>query len=194
MVRWHHLIITAYGFWLPNDPRGSWSDFVGAWELLRFGPATKVDDKRSYAHDPHDRSKRLNAKRSLKYPAVRFNPAQRDVIARGFACAIAEGGYAVHACCIGFDHAHLVIQRHARPIERIAGHLKSKAAMELRAADSHPLRSFETDGVIPSAWSEGSWSVFISEREHLQCAVDYVRRHPAKEGLPEQTWDFISDV
>ena len=35
-----HVIITAYGFWLPNDPRGSWSDFVGAWELLRFGRAT----------------------------------------------------------------------------------------------------------------------------------------------------------
>ena len=34
MVRWYHLIISAYGFWLPNDPRGSWSDFVGAWELL----------------------------------------------------------------------------------------------------------------------------------------------------------------
>ena len=27
-----HVIITAYGFWLPNDPRGSWSDFVGAWD------------------------------------------------------------------------------------------------------------------------------------------------------------------
>ena len=35
----YHLILTAYGFWLPNDPRGSWSDFVRAWELRRFGPA-----------------------------------------------------------------------------------------------------------------------------------------------------------
>lgn len=30
MVEWYHLIMTAYGFWLPNDPRGSWSEFVGA--------------------------------------------------------------------------------------------------------------------------------------------------------------------
>jgi len=25
-----HSILSAYGFWLPNEPRGSWSDFVGA--------------------------------------------------------------------------------------------------------------------------------------------------------------------
>ena len=37
-VRAYHLIITTYGFWLPTDPRGSWSDFVRAWELFRFGP------------------------------------------------------------------------------------------------------------------------------------------------------------
>ena len=51
MVLASHLIISAYGFWLPNDPRGSWSDFVGSWELLKFGPATKVNDSRNYAKD-----------------------------------------------------------------------------------------------------------------------------------------------
>src|ERR671928_232003 len=56
MVHAYHLIITAYGFWLPNDPRGSWSDFVRAWELVRFGKATKTDERRSLAHRPHDRS------------------------------------------------------------------------------------------------------------------------------------------
>src|ERR1700680_1345456 len=36
-----HVIITAHGFWLPNDPRGSWSDFVGAWELSRMRNDTR---------------------------------------------------------------------------------------------------------------------------------------------------------
>ena len=66
MVIAYHIIYGMYGFWLPNDPRGSWSDFVGSWELYRYGPATKVDDYRSYAHDPHDRKKRLEAKSALK--------------------------------------------------------------------------------------------------------------------------------
>ncbi len=34
MIVAYHSIFCAYGFWLPNDPRGSWSDFVGAWELF----------------------------------------------------------------------------------------------------------------------------------------------------------------
>jgi hypothetical protein len=80
MVRWYHLIMTAYGFWLPNDPRGSWSDFVGSWEPYKFGPATKTNEKRSLAHDPHDRAARLAAKQALKYPPVRFDERQRQAI------------------------------------------------------------------------------------------------------------------
>jgi len=53
MILAHHIIMTSYGFWLPNDPRGSWSDFVSSWELLRFGEATTVRTRRSPAHEPH---------------------------------------------------------------------------------------------------------------------------------------------
>src|SRR3954469_25606358 len=101
LVHWYHLIITAYGFWLPNDPRGSWSDFVGAWELYKFGPATKVNDKRSYAHDPHDRAARRAAKQALRHPPVRFDVEQRQLVLAGFAQAVAESGYRVFAGCVG---------------------------------------------------------------------------------------------
>jgi hypothetical protein len=59
MVLAYHLIITAYGFWLPTDPRGSWSYFVRQWEFLLHGPATKTTLRRSLARDPHDRQKRF---------------------------------------------------------------------------------------------------------------------------------------
>ena len=45
MVHGYHVIWGTYGFWLPNDPRGSWSDFVASWELLRFGAATKSQER-----------------------------------------------------------------------------------------------------------------------------------------------------
>src|SRR5213078_2200150 len=92
MVIGFHLIITPYGFWLPNDPRGSWSDFVGAWELLRYGRATTVTTHRSLAKVPHDPDLRRAAKRALKYPAVRFSPRQIRSIAKGFARAARESG------------------------------------------------------------------------------------------------------
>ncbi|HZZ41344.1 MAG TPA: hypothetical protein VFE58_00265 [Tepidisphaeraceae bacterium] len=187
-----HLIISAYGFWLPNDPRGSWSDFVGSWELLKFGPATKVNDSRNYAKDPHDTAIRRTAKQSLKYPPVRFNGPQRNAIAAGFSRACAESNYHCLACCIGHDHAHLVFDRHSREIPVIAGHLKSAATRELTTLNLHPLTNFTGKrGGLPTPWSEGSWKVFLTTPNHLQTAITYVQQHPLKERLPIQRWNFV---
>ena len=192
MVQWYHLIMTAYGFWLPNDPRGSWSNFVGSWELRKFGPATKTTEKRSLAHATHDRDLRLAAKQALEYPPVRFDDAQRSAIAEGFTVAIREGCYRIHALCIGHDHSHAVVARHpSRSIETVARHLKSKATMSLTRRDVHPLRGHrKPDGSVPTPWLEGIWSVFINEYEHLTSAIGYVQRHPEKEELPHQEWEF----
>ena len=52
MIIGYHSIFGMYGFWLPNDPRGSGSDYVASWELFRHGAATKVASRRSVAHLP----------------------------------------------------------------------------------------------------------------------------------------------
>lgn len=96
----HHLIFTAYGFWLPNDPRGSWSDWVRRWDLLRFGKATKVATRRSVAGSRHDVQLRLTAKRALRFPSVCFTGRQALAIGVGFRRAIEESGYVVYACSI----------------------------------------------------------------------------------------------
>src|SRR6478609_3872814 len=100
MVLGAHIIFSAYGFWLPNDPRGSWSDFVAAWELLQFGKATKVNTRNSVAHAPHDSALRRAAKQALKYPPVSFSGIQAVAIGAGFARAAREASYRVHACSI----------------------------------------------------------------------------------------------
>src|SRR5271168_1526378 len=82
MVFGYHVVFSAYGFWLPNDPRGSWSDFVGSWELFRQGPATKTTETRSLAHIEHDRAQRLAAKKTLKYPPVEFTGVQARAVGR----------------------------------------------------------------------------------------------------------------
>ena len=79
-----HVIFSTYGFWLPNDPRGSWSEFVRKWELRRFGTATKVTTRQSRAHVPHDRELRLAAKEALDYPPVSFTGEQARAIGEGF--------------------------------------------------------------------------------------------------------------
>lgn len=47
----YHLILTAYGFWLPNDPRGSGSETVRAGQLTPFGPATRCWHKQAQSMD-----------------------------------------------------------------------------------------------------------------------------------------------
>src|SRR3954466_2661850 len=80
----YHVVFGAYGFWLPNDPRGSWSIFVGSWELRRFGPIIEVTTPRSRAYAAHDRRRRLAAKGALKFPPVRFTGRQALAVAHGF--------------------------------------------------------------------------------------------------------------
>jgi hypothetical protein len=88
----HHVIISLYGFWLPNDPRGSWSDFVGAWELVRFGKATRPESARSVAAIAHDRELRLEAKKALKHAPVVLTGRQALAVAHGFGWACRESG------------------------------------------------------------------------------------------------------
>ena len=193
MVIGFHVILTAYGFWLPNDPRGSWSDFVGVWELVRFGRATTTDERRSLARKPHDHRTRLAAKDALKYPAVRFAGQQARAIGRGFAAFVKRSGLKVWACSILPEHTHLVVGRHRYSVEQIASLLKGAATGRLNAEGIHPLRGFAAPkGKPPKAWAQGLWKVFLRTPADVRRAVRYVADNPAKEGLPPQRWSFVT--
>ena len=120
MVLASHVIVNAYGFWLPNEQRGSWSDFVRPWELFRqYDPATKVDTHRSVARRPYDRALKREMQESLKYPVVLFTGLQARAVARGFALQVEKSGYVVYACAILDDHSHLVLKRHHYEVEQV---------------------------------------------------------------------------
>jgi hypothetical protein len=80
-----HVIGCTYGFWLPNDERGSDSDFVRSDALTKFGPANPVNHRHSVARKPYDREIRQLAIRSLRYPPVVLTNAQVACIGRGIA-------------------------------------------------------------------------------------------------------------
>lgn len=193
MIHGFHVILSAYGFWLPNDPRGSWSDWVRSWDLLRYGSATKVDSRASVAHVSHNIFQRRAAKAALKYPEVHFSGRQALSIGIGFRNAVEEGGYIIHSCSILPQHVHLVFGPHERNIRRIAGHLKGRATQQLAQDGIHPLANYtKRDGATPSPWAQRSWAVYIFSEEHMQAAIRYVENNPLKESKPRQTWSFIS--
>ncbi len=192
MVQAYHVIFTTYGFWLPNDPRGSWSDFVRSWELLRFGPATKIDTRQSVANRPHDVNLRLAAKKALRYPPVRFTGRQARSIGSGFAFAIRKSEYRVFACAILPEHVHMVIARHSYRIEQVVRRLEQAATMRLTADQLHPLEKFRTRaGRTPSPWGRGLWKVYLNSDEDIRRAIRYVQGNPMREHKPPQRWSFV---
>jgi hypothetical protein len=143
MVVAYHVILPNYGFWLPNDPRGSWSEFVRSWEIfLAAGPATKTNTRRSVAGASHDSRRRQEAKsRRVREPVV-FTGKQAQAIGAGFARFAPRSRCPILACAIMPRHTHLVLGRPPYVVEHAANLLKGAATTEL----SHRgLRPFAND-------------------------------------------------
>src|SRR4051812_15821916 len=121
MVLAYHVDWGTYGFWLPNDQRGSGSDYVGSKKLLPYGQATKVNTRYSRAHAPYDRELRRMARESLKYDPVVFTDAQIESVAKGFAAVAQQTGCLLHACSILPNHTHVVPARHQYHVEYLVG-------------------------------------------------------------------------
>ena len=193
MILAYHVIITAYGFWLPNDPRGSWSDFVRAWELFRFGgAATKTDTRRSVAGAAHDHQRRLRTKEALARPPVSFNGIQARAIGRGFTRRAQRSGYEIYACSILPEHVHLVIGRHRYSVEKVTELLKGAASERLADEGLHPFQDvFYRNGRRPTPWARKLWKVFLFNHADILRSLRYVEENPLKEGKPRQSWPFV---
>jgi REP element-mobilizing transposase RayT len=192
MIAGYHAIFGAYGFWLPNDPRGSWSTFVGSWELFRYGRATKTTETCSLAYRPHDRGRRLAAKDALKYPAVQLTGLQARAVARGFAAHAARWRLPVWACAVLPDHVHLVVGRPHIQVEKLVIQLKGEATRRLIAEGIHPFGALVPPGVRPpKCFARGEWKVFL-DPEDVPRAIKYVEDNPIKEGKPPQRWSFVT--
>jgi REP element-mobilizing transposase RayT len=178
---------------LPNDPRGSWSDFVRCWELYWYGDATKVTTRASLARQPHDRALRRVQKSALRYDPVRFTAEQMGAVARGIAHAVAESAYVVYACSILPEHIHMVVQRHANRAEQMIGHFKARATQQLIEARLHPfLDQRLPGGTCPPAWARRGWKVYLDSVDDILRAIPYVEDNPTKQGMPVQHHPFVT--
>ncbi|MEZ6110213.1 MAG: hypothetical protein R3C99_04245 [Pirellulaceae bacterium] len=190
MIHGYHVIFGAYGFWLPNDPRGSWSDYVGAREIARFGRATKsIERSELTLQQEHERQE---AKQALKYPPVSFNGRQARAIGTGFMIAIRKSHFTVWACSILPEHVHLVLARHTYEVEYIVGLFKGEATKQLKKEGIHPFAAHRNkDNNIPTPWASRCWRTYLDDEEAIENAIRYTEENPVKEGKPRQKWSFV---
>ena len=193
MVLAYHVIWGAHGFWLPNDPRGSWSIYVGNRKLHQFGPATKVTTRRSVAHTAHDAQLRLAAKEVLEYPAVTLTGVQARAVGTGFLHYVKRSGITVWACSVMPDHVHAVIARHRYQIEQVVNLMKGDATRQLLAEGLHPFAERRRpNGRLPACWARNPWAVYLDTEEDIVRAIQYVEENPVKAGLPPQRWKCVT--
>ena len=189
MVHGYHVVFGTYGFWLPNDQRGSWSDFVAAWELRLQGPTRKGIEQPKLTKE-QQRWQRLT-KQKLQYPEVFFDGQKALAVSRGFKNANRKSNFTIWACSILPQHVHLVIARHHFKVEYIAGLLKGEATKALNKAGRHPLRKFkDKHGKPPTPWNVKSYHGFLESEQEIEDAIAYVIENPMKEGKRKQAWSF----
>ena len=190
----YHAVFSAYGFWLPNDERGSWSETVWAPRLQRFGPPISPGTTRSVAKRPFDRARRDAARAELNFPPVQFNAAQMTIIGHAVGQVIAEYALPVYAAAFLSDHTHLVFARHQLDVEDWIGYFKRAASRELRKAGLHPFEQHANpaDNRLPTPWVEGGWKVYLHDEEEILRTIRYIEENPLKAGLPKQSWDYVT--
>jgi REP element-mobilizing transposase RayT len=179
----YHLIWTAYGWWLPNDPRGSGShsvvsDVIAAFGELHFG-RKQVQPSGGQVRDFYRRAAQV-----LCHPLLTFDEAARDVIAAAFGEVIATNRYTCYACAIMPDHVHLLIRKHKHTAEEMADRHKAVSRLRLCEADhrtpDHP------------TWCGGCvWHVFLDHPDEVRRTIRYIENNPISLGLPIQRWPFI---
>lgn len=195
MVRWYFVTWSTYGFWLPNDERGSGSVYVASKALLPYGLATKVSTRQSVARRAFDPVVRRLAKEALKYEPVVLTDEQIEGVGRGYARVIERAGVPVHACTIMPDHSHIVTDRPSYAIEKLVALLKGGASAQLRTEGIHPFQDEPLpNGRSPSMWGRGEWKIFIGDGDvpTLLEKIDYTERNPLRSGRPRQYWAFVT--
>ncbi|MBL8818478.1 MAG: hypothetical protein JNL58_20795 [Planctomyces sp.] len=182
-----------YGFWLPNDPRGTWSDFVRRWEIAKFGKPLKRIERRELSElTAEELRDREAAKAALVYPPVKLSTEQGLTIAAGLQRQIATSRYTLWACSILPEHTHLVLARHTYKVERMVNLLKGATTTEMIQVGNHPMKDYcLPDERPPRMWSAHQWKVFLDSEDAIRSAIAYVEENPEKEGLPRQHWPFV---
>jgi REP element-mobilizing transposase RayT len=188
----YHIAMSFYGFWLPNDPRGSGSRRVWSEALKPFGPATHVASNVSVAERPHDHRLRQLAKSALKHEPILLDGRQARSVATGFKQFLTVHRIECYACAILPDHVHLVIGQTTRSIDRCLTGLKAAAVHQLNIDGLHPCsQALNESGGISKLFARGGRHVFLFDETSVASRVQYVNDNPVEAGLPKQTWHFV---
>lgn len=179
-----HLILTLYGHWGVNDPRGSGSAAFHDPKFETLGPIhqgrKREQPERSELREYHRVHGEL-----LNFPVIWLDDAKAQAVAGAIEETIAARGYTCYACAICANHVHLVIRTHKDRADEMLAHLAEAIRTRLRLrfpteiSPHHPVLSARP------------YKVFLYTPEEVRGRIEYVELNPAKERKPRQRWGFV---
>jgi REP element-mobilizing transposase RayT len=178
----YHLIWTAYGYWLPNDPRGSTSHKIASMRIAELGELYYGRKSKQPASRELKEFKE-RAKEVLKFNVVKFGSAETEIIGQAFAEVMDREKYTCYSCAIMPDHIHLLIRKHKHQAEDMIENFQSTSREFLQQAG---LRSWDHP-----VWGGPGWKVFLDHPAEIRRIIRYIEDNPIKWRLPSQHWPFV---
>jgi REP element-mobilizing transposase RayT len=183
MVAAYHLVWTAYGCWLPNDPRGSMSrsirnDVITDLGEIHYG-RKPVQPAGGVVGEFYEQAQSL-----LKHELLKFDDDDLGVVAEAFQNVIRARRYTCYACAIMTDHVHILIRKHRDKAEEMIAHFQEQSETQIllggrRSAD-HPV------------WGGPGWKVFLFSQSDIERTVRYIEQNPIKARRPAQRFEFVT--
>jgi len=179
----HHLMWTLYGWWLPNDPRGSTSQTIRNDLVAELGELYR--GRRQLQPAGHEiRAFYEQAAMALEHPVLEFSPSDFSTVADSMGAAIHECGYACYAGAIMPDHVHLVIRKHRDLGEAMIEKMQTLSRERLVQVGVREKRH--------PVWTRGGWKVFLDHPDEVRRTIKYVENNPVKRRLPVQRWSWVT--
>jgi REP element-mobilizing transposase RayT len=179
----YHLIWTAYGTWLPNDPRGSGSRTVHSDVIAQLGEL-HLGRKKVQPAGWQVRDFYREAAGVLCHPLLTFDAAARAEIAAAFGEVMESERYTCYARVIMPDHVHVLIRKHKHRAEQMIESLQESSRLRLCKTGHRT-----TDH--PTWVGRSGWKIFLDQPEEIKGTIRYIDNNPVPLGLPIQLWPFI---
>jgi REP element-mobilizing transposase RayT len=188
----YHIMWTLYGWWLPNDPRGSTSRTIRKDLITELGEV-HFGRKRIQPTGKDIRTFYEQAAAVINHPLLSFAPVEFSIAADAIGDAIRN--YTCYACAIMPDHVHLLIRRHRDFAEEVIAKIQALSRKRLVEGglrdEDHP------------TWTRGGWKVFLDHPDEVARTIRYIDDNPKKMRyiddnpkkmrLAGQRWAFVSE-
>ena len=155
--RWYHVSVTAYGAWLPGDPRG--------FRTRKHREHVEGDYKNPPPAGKYE-TRHRNSREKMKYEPALLTPPQREITCFALRDRIAQEGLIV-CVAMGGRHGHLLVKGDPARVKWFVGLGKKHAWYELKAAGM-PIRSM---------WADGCGVKPVRDRAHQMNVYRYLVRH-----------------